>query len=321
MYPLEVTRHRNIVQKCANYLSAALRLPFLIARHDVVYIFCPGYVPFMAAMWAKLLRVRFGLYVRGTWLNKNGRTPKWWEWVFRGSEFMIVTGEAFRRLLAQYGPRILNEVPLTELRPQDVNAASVLTRGRAQRLLYAGRLTKSKGILDIIRALADLHRTGSLNVTLTIAGGGSKEEFDEIERVARSVSVWDAVEVVGHVPPAKLAALYGSSDVFVFPSYYAEGFPRVIYEAMMYGMDIVTTDMPGTEGFLVNGRNCILCRPSDPESVTAAIRKLIADPELAARLAVNAYADVRRLYASFQHGSHAEQLVSLACEAGTGLTR
>lgn len=318
VYPIGATSHEGLVGRLLNYVSATLRLPLVIARHDVVYLFCPGYVPLIASVWAKLLARRYGFYIRGTWLTRDGRTPWPWRLVFRRAEFMIVTGEAFRRRLSHFPARILNEVPLTELRPVSVDELRARRRDPISRVLFAGRLARSKGVLDVIRAIAHLHAAGFSNVTLTIAGGGYPAEMAEIEHLAREQGVWHALEIVGHVPAEKLAALYASSDVFVFPSYFAEGFPRVLYEAMMFGMPIVTTAMPGVEGFLADGINCIMCRPSDSDSVASAVRQLIADPERAAQCGSRAHADVCGLYASFEHASHAEQLVSLAVASRSG---
>jgi len=75
----------------------------------------------------------------------------------------------------------------------------------------------------------------------------------------------------------------------------------------------VTCDMPGTEGFLIDGVNCLHCRPSDPEQLAACLQRLLDDPQLLRSLGRSGRADVERLYDSFTDASHAAQLLRLAC--------
>lgn len=307
--PLDHCRSRPA--KILNYLAAAVRLPFVLSRYEFLYVFCPGYCGLLAALWARLLRRRYGLYVRGTWLTSRAETAYWWRLVFRGATFMIATGEPFRRHLSSYCSNVVNEVPLTELRPANTRVGGRGARRGAVKLLFVGRLSQVKGIHDVIRALAILRGEGR-NLTLTIAGGGIAAEVETLVRLTQALALDGAVTLLGHVASAQLAEAYRDSDVFVFPSYFAEGFPRVLYEAMMFSLAIVTCRMPGTDGFLVDGANCLYCRPTDPQELAACLRRLLDDPPLRERLGGRARADVESLYDSFVDASHAEQLLRFA---------
>jgi glycosyltransferase involved in cell wall biosynthesis len=313
VHRLNALEHCGSWRKLLNYLAAAARLPFIVRRYELLYIFCPGYCGALAALWARALGKPYGLYVRCTWLNHRAATGFWWARIFAGASFMIVTGEAFRRRLARYCPNVVNEVPLTALRPADVQPTS-LERPGPHRLLFAGRLTRSKGIYDVLHALAILRRAGAA-VELTIAGGGVADEVRELTSLCDELAIRPAVTILGHVSHAALAENYRNHSIFVFPSYFTEGFPRVLYEAMMFSLAIVTCDMPGTEGFLIDGVNCLHCRPSDPEQLAACLRRLLEDPQLGRVLAGRGRADVERLYATFTDTSHAQQLLRLACTA------
>lgn len=300
-------------RKFLNYLMAAAVLPFIVRRYDLLYIFCPGYCGSLAALWARVLGKRYGLYVRCTWLNRRSATGFWWARIFAGASFMIVTGESFRRRLSRYCANVVNEVPLTTLRPAHIHLSGLEQR-RSHRLLFAGRLTPSKGVYDVVRALAILRNAGR-EVELTIAGGGLEEELSTLRSLCEELGVRHAVTVLGHVPHTALAESYRNHSIFVFPSYFTEGFPRVLYEAMMFSLAIVTCEMPGTEGFLLDGFNCLHCRPSDPEQLAARLCQLLDDPQLGRRLGQQGRADVERLYQTFTDASHAEQLLRFACSA------
>lgn len=309
LHTLNVLEH-NSRGKLINYLNAAFRLPMVLPRHDFVYIFCPGYCGLIASFWCRILRKPFGLYVRGTWLDRRAQTPAWWRWIFRGARFMIVTGEAFRRRLETCGNNVMNEVPLTALKPSQVKDPGNRDSRSPSQLLFAGRLNESKGILDVVRAIALLKQKG-YQVNVKVAGGGTSSEIEALQTLARELGVEQDVVLLGHIAPERLAEAYKDSGAFVFPSYYAEGFPRVLYEAMMYSSAIVTCQMPGTEGFLVDNKNCLYCKPADPESLASCLRRLLEEPELYKELGKNARADVVRLYESFQDESHAHQLLRL----------
>lgn len=307
LHGLNLLKH-SASGKLLNYLYATLRFPFILPRQDFVYIFCPGYCGLIASFWCRVLQKPYGLYVRGTWLDAKAQTPPWWGRMFSGARFMIATGEAFRRRLQEYGNNVMNEVPLTALKPGQVKSLSEQTARPANNLLFAGRLNASKGILDVVRAIALLKQEG-YHVRVQVAGGGTAAEIEALQTLAQDLGVAEDVLFLGHIAPARLAEAYESCGVFVFPSYYAEGFPRVLYEAMMYSTAIVTCKMPGTEGFLMDGQNCLYCRPADPASLASCLRRLLEEQELGKQLGRNARADVVRLYDSFLDESHAHQLL------------
>ena len=60
--------------------------------------------------------------------------------------------------------------------------------------------------------------------------------------------------------------LLALSDVFVYPSYYREGIPRSILEALSMGLPIITTNTPGCILTVDEGENGIIIEPrSNPE--------------------------------------------------------
>ena len=74
------------------------------------------------------------------------------------------------------------------------------------------------------------------------------------------------------------------ADVVVLPSYFPEGLPRSLLEAMACGKAIVTTDTPGCRDVLVDGENGLLVRPRDTDSLVDAFRRLIEAPQEVERM-------------------------------------
>jgi glycosyltransferase involved in cell wall biosynthesis len=80
-----------------------------------------------------------------------------------------------------------------------------------------------------------------------------------------------------------VGTILSASDVFVLPSYYREGVPRVLMEAAASRLPIVRTDAPGCEDTVEEGRKGFLVPPHDVSALVEAIRRLVDDPELRRR--------------------------------------
>lgn len=70
------------------------------------------------------------------------------------------------------------------------------------------------------------------------------------------------------------------SSVFVLPSYYREGTPRSILEAMAMGRAIITTDAPGCRETVIDGDNGFLVPIRDTNALVQSMLRFIEQPEL-----------------------------------------
>ena len=95
--------------------------------------------------------------------------------------------------------------------------------------------------------------------------------------------------------------LIAKADVVVLPSYYKEGVPRSLLEAMAMGKPIITTDMPGCRETVVHNLNGLLIPPRNVKALVEAMQYMITQPgrrpqmgREGRRLAVERF-DVRRV--------------------------
>jgi glycosyltransferase involved in cell wall biosynthesis len=112
---------------------------------------------------------------------------------------------------------------------------------------------------------------------------------------------WQAEGVVEWQPHVSdVRPWFAETSVFVLPSWYREGVPRGIQEAMAMGRPIVTTDMPGCRDTVEPGVNGFLVPPHDVDALVAALVRFIEAPNLiremgqASRVRAEALFDVRR---------------------------
>ncbi len=76
------------------------------------------------------------------------------------------------------------------------------------------------------------------------AFAGSGPEENELKKAIEEAHVSDCISLLGAIPNNQIDQLYKSADIFINPTY-AEGFPRVLIEAMACGIPLVTTDAGG----------------------------------------------------------------------------
>ena len=77
-----------------------------------------------------------------------------------------------------------------------------------------------------------------------------------------------------------LNTLLPLASIFVLPSYYAEGMPKVLLEAASCGIPVITTNHPGCRDAIINNKTGILIESRNSKSIELAILKLLNDTDL-----------------------------------------
>jgi glycosyltransferase involved in cell wall biosynthesis len=135
------------------------------------------------------------------------------------------------------------------------------------------RLIRSKGVIEFARAAQIIRRQHPQTVFL-LAGSDDKESVDRLTAPERDLVI-NAVTWLGarnDIP--KLLAI---SDIFVLPTYYREGIPRVLLEAASMELPIITTQVPGCVEVVTHNLNGFLVPIHDGAFLLKYIDKLIMD--------------------------------------------
>jgi glycosyltransferase involved in cell wall biosynthesis len=90
----------------------------------------------------------------------------------------------------------------------------------------------------------------------------------------------------GYLKGQELAAAYASGDIFVFPST-TDTFGNVILEAQAAGLPCVVSDLGGPSELVEHGHTGFVTRAFDIGDFAAAVRRLVADPELCRTMGVH----------------------------------
>jgi glycosyltransferase involved in cell wall biosynthesis/predicted metal-dependent phosphoesterase TrpH len=151
------------------------------------------------------------------------------------------------------------------------------------KVLYAGRLTREKGV-DLLAESFERAHAADPRLHLLLAGGGPEEE----ELRAR---LGERATFLGWLDGDELPRAYASADVFLFASS-TDTYGQVILEAAASGLPAVAVAEGGPAALIENRHTGLLCRP-DPDHLAGALLQLAASPALRARLGAAAARQAR----------------------------
>jgi glycosyltransferase involved in cell wall biosynthesis len=129
-----------------------------------------------------------------------------------------------------------------------------------------------------------------LNMVGPDKGDGSLEKT---RREAQKLRVVERLTISGGVRKDQVAEKLAAADIFLNTSR-ADNTPVSVIEAMACGLCIVSTNVGGIPFLLQHERNALLVDQNDPAAMSAAVRRILAEPELAERLSRNARQDAER---------------------------
>ncbi len=211
---------------------------------------------------------------------------RWWSWC----ENIIACSEFLRQIAVQrYGQDPAKAVKIFNayhgVDPEDAE----LTRDEARRkleiptegrryLLTICRLMVWKGVDGILRALAELPE----DVHLYVAGDG--DMLEAWKGLAAELGLADRAHFLGNVPHERIPLWIRAADVFVLNSEY-EGLSHTLLEVSVLKTPVVCTGVCGNPEVVADGENGLLVSPRDDAGLTAALERLLDDPELRARFA------------------------------------
>jgi glycosyltransferase involved in cell wall biosynthesis len=231
-------------------------------------------------------------------------------WAFRRSHSIVAVSDATRIDLGERLGRsaadvvtIPNGVPFREGKPlgptQDfgIQPSEVV-------ILAVGSAVPRKGHIILLRALAQIEEEGcEVPWRAIIAGRG--EERPKLQAFADASAVGDRIHIAGHrddIPDLQAAA-----SVLCMPSLW-EGLPLAILEAMHAGNCIVASATSGIPEAIRDDDNGLLVPPGDVDALASALRRVLEDPSLRARLGAVAKRDAQSRFSIDVMTSRYEEL-------------
>ncbi len=202
--------------------------------------------------------------------------------------------------------------------PGNEGVAEVRARlglGDARVALSVGRLEARKGADRMLEAVAVL-APELPDLVCVVAGEGPHRAG--LETRAAAYDLRGRVRFAGRVADRDLPALYRAADVFLLPSRRVgadevEGFGIVLCEASASGKPVIGGRAGGVPEAVIEGETGLLVDPDDPRAIAEALRAVLTDRTLAARLGEGGR---RAVLSYFNWDRAAGEAWAIVCEAG-----
>ncbi|MGN7514123.1 MAG: glycosyltransferase family 4 protein [Allomuricauda sp.] len=207
-------------------------------------------------------------------------TKRLYRYALRKNKLVIFQNEDDRQLF--FKKRILSKKQKTDIvngsgvnldrypfREINVNSENV-------KFVIVARLIKEKGIQLFMDTAIALKKQFPLSEFHIIGGVGNSPSSVKIETLN---TLHDSGVIVFHGRKSNVPDFLKDMHVFVLPTFYREGIPRSILEALSIGMPIITTNTPGCKETIVENENGFLIPPNSLEPLIESCKFFIENPD------------------------------------------
>jgi len=200
-------------------------------------------------------------------------------YLFGYARHTLVLAEAFRDWLVNVAGLERNRVHLftTMFDDAEFRAVGDVIAHDDNSVLFLSRLVREKGIYELIDAFRML-AVDYPDLRLVIAGNGPEE--DRLRTRVAEAGMGDKVSFTGYVRGADKVRVLQAAGLFVFPTYYGEGCPVSLLEAMAAGLPLVTSRAGGITHIVKEPENGLLLGNVTPKDIESAMRQLLDDNPL-----------------------------------------
>jgi glycosyltransferase involved in cell wall biosynthesis len=146
---------------------------------------------------------------------------------------------------------------------------------KAINILYLSRIDKRKGCEIAIESMS--HLTDNLNVILNICGDGPL--LNDMKKLSKKLKLKN-VKFHGYVKGNEKIKQFKKNDIFLYPTYYGEGLPVCLLEAMSFGLPVITRPVGGITDFIKDDVNGFITKSLNPIDYSDLILQPINDPQL-----------------------------------------
>jgi len=240
---------------------------------DTLHVRCPANISLAALLLMILLPKRQKRWIKygGNWSPANSEPLSYslQRWLIRSRlhrGFVTVNGEWPGQ--PQHVRSFVNPCLTNDEIKQGYISSKAKKLSEPYRILYVGRVETPKGADRVIRTLA-LVRGKGIEATLEIVGDGA--ECETFKLLARDLGLSDIVRFHGWLARDAVNAFYAVSHFIVLPSYSSEGWPKVLSEAMAYGVLPVAGNVSSIPYYLNVFRCGRAVRPTDIDAIADAI--------------------------------------------------
>lgn len=223
--------------------------------------------------------------------------------IYNTADCLLTNSEQIQRHLYQLYPdkKIFSIPNLLEL-PTEEWTQKQRDATDEKLIVSVGRFAPEKGHRYLIEALSLLNRK-DIQWRCTFLGEGELES--ELRALTTKHNLSDKVMFPGFCEDVFSVLL--KSDVFVLPSLH-EGSPNALIEAMGIGMPCIASDVGGIRDLVENEKDGIRVPAQDSVMLSAALHRMLTEPEFAKELGRNAHATIQAKFNSAESIQKLEEI-------------
>jgi glycosyltransferase involved in cell wall biosynthesis len=253
-----------------------------------------------------VVHLHAGLFAR-FWSEAGARLTHAIDRFFSESAEIILLGRHWARVVTDHVPDVADKITVLPNATAARQFDQIPSRDGHVRITFLGKINRNKGTDILIEALGRL--SARADWSAVIAGEG---EIAESRAHASSLRIGGRVELPGWLDPAATVELLRRTDILALPSRF-ENLPMVILEAFAHGIAVVATPVGAVPEVIEDGRNGLLIPVGDVDALAHALRRLIEDPLMRARLGEAARRDHAERY---EIGGYIKRLTQVWWRAG-----
>jgi len=149
------------------------------------------------------------------------------------------------------------------------------------KFVYIGRVIKEKGLLEIVEAVQLLKDKDNFHVHIY----GHGEDYSSINQAIKESNLQNRVTLEGSVELDEKNEVLAGADAFLYPSYYPEGLPYAVLEALSYAVPVICTDAGALSYVVVDKFTCLKVKKKSSSHLAEQMDLLMSDNVLRSRLA------------------------------------
>ena len=229
----------------------------------------------------KLFRVKIIFHLHGKGIideSQNAFKRKIYQFVFKNTYVITLSKMLDYDIEKVHYGKIFNLANGIEI----YEGEKIIDQKEKLRILYLSNLVITKGVVDLVNALALIGEIG-VDYQVDIVGNSADISILELKELIERKGISKRVNVLGPKYGNEKWEALQNSDIFVLPTYFKnECFPLVLLEAMQMNNAIISTNNGAIEEII---ENCgILVPQNSPKELAIAIKELLSDPERIQRL-------------------------------------
>ena len=234
---------------------------------------------------AKSFGIQVVIFIHGfDWKYAKNINETWFSENLNQSCLIFVLAEAFKEQLRRWGVTVPISLATTKVNDKMLENYDPVTQrtGKVSNILFLARVEKAKGVFIAIDSFIILKKKYQY-LTLTIVGDG--RDLENAKEYIKMNNIHDVI-FTGRLDGQAVAEAYINADLYSSASYYGEGMPTAVLEAMAFGLPVFTRNVGGLVDFFENGKMGYITDSLDPMDFANAMIPYIEDVEFTRKVSI-----------------------------------